>query len=178
MSDINLNELNFEVSSASGNGRKSKADKEQDARAFFACPENQKITEVGKLLSQKVGNGTLADVLVTTGKSLPLGEKITVKGVDVKLAPGQTLGLESINSWACPFCNSAHGSGKGVSDAVSGKLLATNRFFVDGNGKLFTISTTCYGDYVKALSHAKHIHAPVAVAAPAKAQAKGQQKVA
>jgi hypothetical protein len=159
---INIDSLNFDGASSRGSGRESSEDRENRMRAFFARPENKVITEVGKLLATQVTPGVTLAMHIADGEKLDLKTSINIKGVTVKLAANQTLSLDTLANWACPACHSAHGSGYASSSEISAKLLATNRFFVDGNGKLFTISNTCFGSYVKALGFAKQIVQPSA----------------
>lgn len=55
-------------------------------------------------------------------------------------------------TWGCKACHSAHGSGVYPSREVSAKLLRKNKFFYNpATRELFTISDSCWVDYVTAL---------------------------
>ena len=75
---------------------------------------------------------------------------IRLDGQVLTLQPGFKLSLANMpRTWGCKACHSAHGSGVYPSRDVSAKLLRKNKFFYNPATKeLFTISDSCWGDYV------------------------------
>lgn len=131
--------------------------REKRMKAFWAASENAIIHPVGKLLATKVSETeTIADILVQPNGEVELDE-LNVDGKVLPLLPGFRLSLANLVSvWSCPACRSAHGSGVYPSREVSAKLLMGNKFYYRPSDKaLFSISDTCWGDYVHALGAAK-----------------------
>ncbi len=134
-----------------GLGRESKDGRKARIRSWFGALDGALIP-VGRLLDQRDAQNVpfLASALAK-GETLDLGDHLMVAGKRLSLAKGLTLSLGNASTWACPACNSAHGTGKGVSPAVSADMLATNQFYYrPGDKTLLTISKTCFGDYVQA----------------------------
>jgi len=154
-------------------GREDKEAREGRMRTFWSDPSNKQVFYVGKLLSMSVDGGeTGASILASNGQ-VEIGETdLVVNGRTLPLPAGFTLSLANLESvWACPACKSAHGSGVRSSRAVDVKLLADCKFYYNPQTKaLFTISSTCFGDYVKGLGFAGQV-----VAVPAPKQAKGEK---
>lgn len=135
-------------------------------KAFWADPQNAKLYTVGKLLSVVHDGKTLAQHLAN-GADFEM-DSITIAGRTFPLQDGFKLSLESIGVWGCPACRSAHGSGIKPSPAVSAKLLATCKFFYNpATRALFTISTTCWEDYVKGMNAATPARFVAVPSAPA-----------
>jgi hypothetical protein len=122
-------------------------------RLFWQDKANAVLFPVGKLLSAQASKTqTIADVLASGGEVEM--DSITVGGKVLSIAPShQKLSLSNApTTWACPACRSAHGSGIYPSQKVDADLLADNKFFYRPSDKvLFSISVTCWRDYITAL---------------------------
>jgi hypothetical protein len=121
-------------------------------REFWAAPENATLYPVGPLLATMVDSWrSMADVLAG-GEEIEMDE-IRLDGQELVLQPGFKMSLANMpRTWGCKACHSAHGSGVYPSRDVSAKLLRKNKFFYNPATKeLFTISDSCWGDYVTAL---------------------------
>jgi hypothetical protein len=142
--------------SKTGQGKRDKAKVEAEVRLFFA--KNATILKLGNLLAVKQADGkTLAEVLATTGKVTVPRIKLNDGSV---MAPSnvQELTFDNIGEWGCPACGSAHGSGMGSSNAIKVSGLQSIEFYYGVESKtLFTVSRTCFGDYVKATGLYKQI---------------------
>ncbi len=129
--------------------RESQPAREERMRAFWNAPENRQIWKVGKLLSQKHERKTLAQYVISEGIEL---DKISINGNTLPLEPGFKLSLDSILNWGCPACHSAHGSGVWPSTSVNAGNLERCEFYYNPETRLlFTISKTCWDDYVEKL---------------------------
>jgi len=159
--------------STSIGGREDKEARENRMRSFWSDPSNKQVYTVGRLLAMTVDGGKTGAEILASGGQIEIGETdLVVNGRTLPLPAGFTLSLNNLESvWGCPACKSAHGSGKRSSREVSSKLLADVRFYYNPQTKaLFSISSTCYGDYVKGLGFAGQV-----VAVPAPKQAKGEK---
>jgi hypothetical protein len=141
----------------------ARADREKRMKAFWASPNNATLYPVGRLLAVMADKDrSIADVLADGGEIEM--DSITVDGKQLPLLPGFKLSIATMpGTWGCPACRSAHGSGVYPSRDVSAKLLASCKFYYNPADKaLFTISETCWGDYVKALGAATEVrfHSP------------------
>lgn len=141
---------------ASGEDRTTR---EARMRSFWADPSNAVLYPAGKVLAivaepatKNKAARTVADILAS-GESVEMNA-ITIDGVTLPLADGFELSIANcFQTWGCPACHSAHGSGIAPSRKVDTILLATCKFFYRPSDKtLFTISSTCWGDYVQALN--------------------------
>lgn len=145
---------------STGSARPKKGQAKQVARAMFehsALP----LYRLGQLLREEDGSGrTLAQGMVD-GEEYQLNEIVCAQGQCLPLVPPLIISLRSAN-WHCPFCQSAHGTGVGVSNSsgegANAKNLATNQFYYDaGLAKAYVISKSCYDSYVRALGYAHQI---------------------
>lgn len=140
-------------------------------RAFWALPVNATIYPAGRVLAVKVdATRTIADVLCS-GESIEM-DSIVIDGKSLPLSEGFSMSLANLpQTWGCPACRSAHGSAIYPSRGDDNhkpqpRLLEANKFYYNPETRaLFTISETCWGDYVKALGAAtpKRFTSPVAV---------------
>jgi hypothetical protein len=152
-------------------------------RSFFAQEENTVLVKVGKFLANTVGADTLAS-LIASGEAIELPTRLDFDGVSLELAADQIIGLskEEKEPWLCPSCKSAHGSNIGPSKSRKGinvRVLAENEFYYSPvSKKLFTISVSCFDNWVKAQGLAGQImtlasyKASLTVAEPSKKGAK------
>lgn len=150
-------------STVTGPSSESKTSRENRMKAFWSAPENARVFTVGKVLATLQDGKTLAEWLIE-GESIEMAS-ITVNGITLPLQPDFILSLDTLDSWGCPACRSAHGSGAFHSREKDAKLLASNKFYYNPvTRSLFTISTTCWGSYVQALGAAtpQRFTAPVA----------------
>jgi hypothetical protein len=117
-------------------------------RAFWSDKLNSTLYDVGQILAQVVEGKTLAEH-IAEGHSFTLGAVKSPNEVRLQLRPGQVFSLATLNSWGCPACHSAHGSGRYPSREVDSKGLASNVFYYrPADQTLFTISRTCWQQYV------------------------------
>jgi len=138
------------TASATGNGIENRAGRVAKMKAFWNKAENAILYPVGQLLSTEVNGKSLAEWMVA-GESFEM-ESLAINGRVLPLVKGFRLSLKTIEAWGCPACGSAHGSGVAPSRKMVADLLAANVFYYSPVSKaLFTISATCWGDYVKAL---------------------------
>ncbi len=154
----------------SGAGKSGEDRKAREARmkGYWQNPVNAQVYSVGKLLSVQVSGTTLAEMMVK-GETLELESITALNGVSLPLQTGFKMSLKNVSHWGCPACKSAHGSGVYPSREVDATRLARSEFYYNPATKaLFTISETCFGDYVKALGATSHI---VEVPEPKKAAA-------
>jgi hypothetical protein len=137
-----------------GKSNEDRKGREVRMRNFWSHGDNAQIFNLGKLLSINVEGKTLAELLVQ-GQELELSNITAVNGVVLPLQPNFKLSLKTLAVWGCPACRSAHGSGVYPSRETDAELLAANPFYYNPKTKaLFTISRTCWGDYVKGLGAA------------------------
>jgi hypothetical protein len=155
-------------------GKPSEDRKAREARMklFWADKGNATLYNIGRLLAVNVQGKTLAERLVN-GEEFEMESIQTVNGQVLPLVPGFKLSLKTLSVWGCPACRSAHGSGVYPSREADVDLLTENKFFYNPVSRsLFTISSTCWGDYVKAIGAAtkeRFIEVPAPKTAPAKA---------
>lgn len=152
---MKLNLIVVAPKSTAGAGQNEpREQREVRMKAFWAAAENTILHPVGRLLAQEHDGETLAQMLVD-GEVLEM-DAVTVDGKELSLQPGFALSLKNVSqTWGCPACRSAHGSGTYPSREVSAKLLASNKFFYrPADRALFAISDTCWTDYVKGLGAA------------------------
>ena len=152
MEIINVSAIATKSGKASGK-RETKTEKEARIRAeFWNDGKHTSLISVGNLLATTKVSGQPIANLIAQGQVWRPTE-VTIDGFTFPLLPGFEVSLETMRShWACPMCNSAHGSGVGVSTDVKSKGLAINKWFYNpATLELHTISNTCYDDYVKGL---------------------------
>lgn len=131
----------------------TKPNRTKRMQAFWSDAQNKVLYNVGTVLAAIHNGKTLAAILLA-GDSVELDE-ITSNGVTLPLIPGFTMSLKNMANWGCPACRSAHGSGVYPSREQHEQKLASNKFFYNPATKqMFTISQSCFGDYVKALGAA------------------------
>ncbi|SRR6266446_899647 len=175
----------IEVTSKATTGKafgqnENKADRTRRMKAFWSDVANAIVHPVGQLLAYVEAGKTLAQH-ITEGQEIDLTE-VSINGKLYPLTEGTKLSLSNVATfWGCPACRSAHGSGVYPSRNVSASHLATNRFFYNPATKqLFTISDSCWQEYVKGLGAIKNFRVPeVATLTPAPespAPAKGKGK--
>lgn len=119
-------------------------------KAFWARPENATIYRVGRVLANQAdATRSIAEVLAG-GEDVEL-EAVTIEGKVLPLQEGFTLSLAKLpQAWGCPACHSAHGSGVWPSTSVNAGNLETCEFYYNPQTRLlFTISKTCWRDYVR-----------------------------
>jgi hypothetical protein len=105
---------------------------------FFSATHAAKILSDAGLL--------LASPLVVGGHSFPLadGEQHITNAGD--------------STWLCPACGSAHGTGLHPSPKVSAKgIMSNSMFWSPVLNRLFSISDTCWREYVSKPGLAKHV---------------------
>jgi AhpD family alkylhydroperoxidase len=127
----------------------------------FDLSDKVRYINLGQFLAKSVNGRTYAAILVGDGPdsrgSITLPEVIKMNGQTLAIAPQfRKLTLDNVASnWGCPFCASAHGSG-GYRSTVNALRLAQNLFYYDSAAQqVFTISSTCWGSYIKAAGKAK-----------------------
>jgi hypothetical protein len=121
-------------------------------KAFWAKPENATIYRAGRVLANQAdATRTVAEVL-GGGEDVEL-ETVTIEGKVLPLQEGFTLSLANLpQTWGSPACHSAHGSGVWPSTSVNARNLERCEFYYNPETKLlFTISKTCWRDYVEKL---------------------------
>jgi hypothetical protein len=145
-------------------GRPNKETKIADARALWGKKENSRVYEVGRFLAHVEGGKSLAQWLIEKEKDSDFAFEIdSLSTATGRVLPVNAfkLSLSTIAIWGCPHCQSCHGANVGPS-AVEGEtkrvrlLESTKWYYSPGAKSLFTISETCYGEYVKALGYAKN----------------------
>jgi hypothetical protein len=165
--------MNFSIPGAPKGGKsfgqnEKRADRETRMRnAFWA--NTLVLWVIGKFLSTVVSylvdgverTGSVAQALID-GVSFEIDSLTLPTGQTLEVNPPQVLSLKTISDktrgWGCPACYSAHGSGVYPSRDVSEKLLKSTDWYYDPKQKqVFTISSTCYDEYVKAFGMANRI---------------------
>jgi hypothetical protein len=122
-------------------------------RAFWKT--NPVVYKVGRFLAEEHEGMTLAAHLAAGREFKNLPAIMAENGRVLPLQEGFTLSLKTLDIWGCPACESAHGSGVGQSGKVNVAALESCKFYYSpSTKKFFTISTTCWGKYVKALGYA------------------------
>lgn len=147
------------------------ADRVKRMMRFWQAGENAVLYPVGRFLAMMAdAKRTIAQV-IADGEEVEL-DTINVDGKQLPLAPGFKLSLKNVaQQWGCPACHSAHGSGVYPSREVSAKLLASAKFYYRPSDKaLFTISDTCWKDYVDKLGAAVDTRFMAPGSEPKKAQ--------
>ena len=110
--------------------------------AYMAQVPEKGIYHLGRLLALA---GMAQDL--ANGASIPVSD-LTLNGTKLTMKEGTVISLETLSSWGCLACKSAHGSHKYPSNAVNPSKLATNLFYFNSvTGELFTISSTCWDKY-------------------------------
>ena len=106
---------------------------------------------VGRLIDLDTAKAMVADrdLDIVAGET----EVTTVEGVTLPLAPGFTISLSNLKTWACPFCDSAHGTGVGSSNNGDGTPKATALtsnvfYYVTKTQTVRVISKSCYSNWV------------------------------
>ena len=137
-------------------------DRKDRMRRFWAHPVNATIHPIGKLLAAPLDDGRAAAAHLVDGGA-DLGDAIEyVDGPRLPIAePMQTIDWSNFDdfdggrqfNWACPACNSAHGSGKPPSNGErdAQKLAENHWFYAPADQRLFVISKHCYRKYVRDL---------------------------
>lgn len=174
---MKLNPVVVAPKSFSGTGQNErKSVRVARMKAYWQSADNAILYPVGKLLALAVGVGRILADVIASGESIEM-ESIQVDGKTLPLQPGFSLSLANMpNTWGCPACRSAHGSGTYPSREVSAKGLASNRFFYRPSDRsLFVISDSCWSEYVEALNAATpdRFVSPATVKAQAQAKRKG-----
>jgi hypothetical protein len=147
-SEMKLNLIAQPEITAAGQNE-SRSARTRRMRDFWADPKNAVLHPVGRLLEATAPDGRMLAEIVAGGEPVEI-ETISVNGHTLPLAADTVLRLATVSVWGCPACRSAHGSGIYPSRAVSAMKLATNKFYYrPSDQRLFTISTTCWKDYVK-----------------------------
>lgn len=119
--------------------------------AYWEDPKNSEFWPIGRLLSAPYGQGTLASAILA-GIEIPALNSIHVKGRELVLAEPLVLSIATISQWGCIVCKSAHGSGVSPSKERNRNhaVLASNVFWYNPQTqRLFTVSDTCYAQYVR-----------------------------
>jgi hypothetical protein len=144
-------------------------------RAFWNAKTNAVLYVVGQLLAVLVNGKTLAQHLLDKAAiplkdiAIPVDDKGTLR--TFPLASGYVLSLETIGTWGCPACHSAHGSGVAPSRRQEVAKLESNVFYYNpATRELFTISASCYEKYCAGVVGPKAIEARITKAPAAKAQ--------
>jgi hypothetical protein len=154
--NVEVSDEVFEVSlsdikkTRKGKGKRDKAKIEAEVRLFFA--KNPTVLKIGNLLAVQKGDKTLAEILVDEGSvRVPRIQLVDGTFLDPTNVQKLTLEKSNVERWGCIACHSAHGSGIGNAQSVGVSRLETNEFYYGVETRsLFTISDTCYGDYVQA----------------------------
>jgi len=147
---MNLDLTQAEKLCSFGSSKESRSARMNRMRAFWAAPENHELFTIGELLAEKDEGRTIAERIVA-GEDIPI-ETISVNGSALPLAAGFRLSLNSISSWACPACHSAHGSGIFPSRDTNTAGLERCKFYYNPRTRcIFTISNTCWRRYVEEL---------------------------
>lgn len=147
--------VNAVATTAKGAGREKAAVRETRMRAFFALPENATLWQVGQFLANKEQDKTLAEWVIA-GEPIELPE-ITINGRVLPMVDGFTISLATLNrdTWGCPVCGSAHGSGVTPSPDKNANLLMASEFYYNpATKRMFTISEWCFDKWVKGLGFA------------------------
>ncbi len=136
-----------------GKRNEDREEREIRMKAFWTENQNATFYMIGRLLRTLVKGKTLAQRLVA-GEEIEL-DSISWKGATLPLVRGFKLSLKSLDMWGCPACRSAHGSDVYPSHPSRGAdaaLLSKNKFYYNLTTKqLFTISDTCWSEYVAAI---------------------------
>jgi len=142
-----------------GFGARSKEASAASIATFF---RGNVIFRLGHLLSAETGKvlpkgikETIAHVLASGG-SFDLGSSFEYGGKVVALASPLVLSLASIDLWACPACQSAHGSrvrssgssGADIPPSVAG-LKSNIWYYSPVARRIFVVSSTCFDKYVE-----------------------------
>ena len=126
--------------------------------AYWKDSKNAVLYSVGNILAMPVdvSGKTIAQVIADGKTEVELDSLTLASGQVLDLKPGYKFSLRDMRDWRCPACHSAHGSGVYPSKQVNSDLLAdANAFYYNPKTRdLFTISTSCWGSYVKALGAA------------------------
>jgi len=102
------------------------------------------LVRVGTLLSRLAPDGRRYAEWIAKGRSMAL----TQADFGLPLQNGTAISLDTMNEWGCPYCGSAHGSGKHPSGWISARNLAKNVFYYNPETcRVFTISKTCLDEY-------------------------------
>jgi len=144
----------------SSSGQENRKAKESRMRSFW--DKTPVIYSLGCLLAATVDGKRIADVVAMGGK-VNLTDKVEVDGKTLVLVKPLVLALSTLADWGCPACHSAHGSNEGPSkkkdSSPDADALAANEFYYDPQAKrIFTISRSCYQDYVVGLAAKSKIH--------------------
>lgn len=144
--------------SASKGGFEKQDDRDSRMKAFLNSED--RFLKVGRLMG-KSHNGQVIAEIVLDGGSVDLPTSIKLNGQVYPLKPGQTLSLETIDSWGCPACRSQHGTGVRPSPRVNPVALAQVDFYYAPKSQLiFSVSASCWGQYVKGLGFVKKFVTP------------------
>lgn len=152
-----------------GFGKLTRDQKKANLRSWFQQNGNT-IWEFGHLITTEAAIAlSMGDSVTLPNCSFDLGGK-TYK---VSNMPLEGWTLKNIVLWGCPTCGSANGSGHGVSDSVSVKLLEGTRwFYAPSTQRLFTISDSgpqgCWQQYF-VVDHKASLFAWGVLPKPAKA---------
>lgn len=149
-------------------------------KAFWADKANAVLHPLGSLLACEVSKGVrIADVLAS-GKGVVIDRVTLVSGQVLPVDPPQTISMATCaHGWGCIACHSAHGSGIPPSRTPDSKPdpdgLVTNRFFYHPvTRQVFSLSMSCWGEYVQGLGAVSDAR----FAAPFKATATSKPVVA
>jgi hypothetical protein len=165
----NVSIMDFNVSVPSTLGRSFGQNENGDARlarmtAWLAASDNATLVPFGKFLALAHHVDESTKQVVTLAEYIFGGgsfsvDSLVIAGTKVKLAEPQEICLDTCateNGWGCVACRSAHGSGIYPSKRVDIKGLSENKWYYNpATRRIFTISSTCFRDYVTGLDGGK-----------------------
>lgn len=138
----------------SGKSVRGEAQDVRDARIdrFWQNPINAILIPVGKLFAESDHQGGILADHIASGASFGIPE-VNADGITLYARP-QVFSLATMDlegEWGCLGCGSAHGSGVTPSKGKpKSKGLATNLFYYRPyDGAVFTISKSCWDEYVR-----------------------------
>lgn len=149
---------NFSVTATGGNsdGRENAEMRSKRMKAYFTNKDNAKIYVIGKILSHVVNGKSVAAHLLA-GEKIEL-TSVQSNGRNLPLTPGYVLSLDTLKTvWGCPVCKSAHGTGESPSPKKDVELLEGCKFYYNPvTRNLFTISASCWSNWVKGLNFTRN----------------------
>jgi hypothetical protein len=148
-----VNDDNVTAKKSRGGQNESADDRLARMTEYNQDKDNQILWEIGTFLSRPYdGKRNLAQAIVD-GETIEIDpDGIVMNGTTIYLQGGMELSQENFLEFACPACNSLHGSNLYPSKGLSAKNLAINKFFYNPTThKMFIISNSCLTQYFEGI---------------------------
>jgi hypothetical protein len=148
-----VNDDNVTSKKSRGGQNESADDRLARMTEYNEDKDNQLLWEIGTFLSRPYdAKRNLAQAIVD-GETIEIdADGIVMNGTTIYLQGGMELSQDTFLEFACPACNSLHGSNLYPSKGLSAKNLAINKFFYNPTThKMFIISNSCLTQYFEGI---------------------------